>query len=139
MMTQRVLIVDDEANMRAALREFLERSGYGIAEAADGLAGLAQAESWHPHAILLDIKMPGLDGYEVCRRLKANPATKPIPVIVMTAVLDGPISRLAYEAGALACILKPFRLEALLATIQTTIAGAERRAKTIAKREGNPL
>ena len=99
MLQKRVLIVEDEADTRSGLREFLERSGYVAAEAADGLAGLAQAESWHPHAILLDIRMPGLDGYEVCRRLKANPATKPIPVIVVTAVEDAPVSRLAYEAG----------------------------------------
>jgi CheY-like chemotaxis protein len=138
MVQKRVLIVEDEANMRTALREILERSGYVAAEAADGLAGLANAESWHPHAILLDVRMPGLDGYEVCRRLKANPATRPIPVIVVTAVADAPVSRLAYEAGAAACILKPFRLEALVTVIQTTIAGAERRAKAIAKREGNP-
>ena len=106
--------------------------------AAEGLAGLAQAESWHPHAILLDVRLPGLDGYEVCRRLKANPATTPIPVIVMTAFQSDALDRRAYEAGALASILKPFRLEALLTIIQTAIAGAERRAKTIAKREGNP-
>jgi len=135
---KRILIVEDEADTRTALREFLERSGYLAAEAADGLAGLAQAESWQPHAILLDIRMPGLDGYEVCRRLKANPATKSIPVIVVTAVEDAPVSRLAYEAGAMACIGKPFRLEALLAMIQTTIAGAERRARPKARRNGNP-
>ena len=82
---KRVLLVEDEAGTRTALREFLERAGFLAAEAADGLAGLAQAESWHPHAILLDVRLPGLDGYEVCRRLTANPATKPIPVIVMTA------------------------------------------------------
>ena len=138
MVQKRVLIVEDEANMRTVLREVLERSGYVAAEAADGLEGLAKAESWHPHAILLDIRMPDLDGYEVCRRLKANPATKPIPVIVMTAFQDDALNRLAYEVGTMACILKPFRLEALLSTIQTTIAGAERRAKTIARREGNP-
>jgi CheY-like chemotaxis protein len=138
MIQKRVLIVEDEAGTRTALREFLERAGYLAAEAADGLAGLAQAESWHPHAILLDIRMPGLDGYEVCRRLKANPATKPIPVIVVTAVEDAPVSRLAYEAGAMACLGKPFRLEALLTMIQTTIAGAERRARPKARREGNP-
>jgi CheY-like chemotaxis protein len=138
MVQKRVLIVEDDADTRTALREFLERSGYLAAEAADGLAGLAQAESWHPHAILLDVRMPGLDGYEVCRRLKANPATKPIPVIVMTAFQDDALNRLAYEAGAMACILKPFRLEVLLTILQTAIAGAERRAKTIAKREGNP-
>lgn len=138
MLQKRVLIIDDEAHMRAAIREFLERSGYLASEAADGPAGLAKAESEHPHVILLDIRLPGLNGYEVCRRLKGNPATQPIPVIVMTAYLDGPISRLADEAGAMACILKPFRLEALLAMIQAVIAGTERRAKTKAKREGNP-
>ena len=137
-MKKRVLIVEDEAGTRTALRECLERAGFLAVEAAEGLAGLAQAESWHPHAILLDVRLPGLDGYEVCRRLKANPATKPIPVIVMTAFQNDALDRRAYEAGALACILKPFRLEALLTIIQTAIAGAERRAKTIAKREGNP-
>jgi CheY-like chemotaxis protein len=138
-MTQkRVLIVEDDAATRSALREFLERSGYLAAEAADGLAGLAKAETWQPHAILLDIRMPGLDGFEVCRRLKANSTTRPIPVIVVTAVDNAPVSRLAYDAGAMACIGKPFRLEALLTMIQTTIAGSERRAKAIAKREGNP-
>ena len=139
MVKKRVLIVEDEAGTRAALREFLERSGYLSAEAADGLAGLAQAESWHPDAILLDVRMPGLDGYEVCRRLKANPATKPIPVIVVTAVQDDVLNRLAYDAGAMACLLKPFRLDALLTIIQTAIAGAERRAKPKVKRGGNPL
>jgi CheY-like chemotaxis protein len=138
MVKRRVLIVEDEADTRTALGEFLERSGYLAAEAADGLAGLAQAESWLPHAILLDVRMPGLDGYEVCRRLKANPATKPIPVIVVTAVQDDALNRLAYEVGAMACILKPFRLEALLTIIETAIAGAERRARPKARREGNP-
>jgi CheY-like chemotaxis protein len=138
MVKKRVLIVEDEAGMRTVLREFLERSGYLAAEAADGLAGLAQAESWHPHAILLDIRMPALDGYEVCRLLKANPATKPIPVIVVTAVQDDALNRLAYEAGAMACIVKPFRLEALLTVLQAAIAGAERRARPKARREGNP-
>jgi CheY-like chemotaxis protein len=135
---KRVLIVEDEDDTRTGLREFLERSGHLSAEASDGLAGLAQAETWHPHAILLDVRMPGLDGYEVCRRLKANPATKSIPVIVVTAVQDDALNRLACEAGAMACILKPFRLEALLAIIQTAIAGAERRARPKARREGNP-
>ena len=138
MVQKRVLIVEDDGDTRTALREFLERSGYLVADAADGLAGLAQAESWQPRAILLDVRMPGLNGYEVCRRLKANPTTKPIPVIVMTAFKDDALNRLAYEAGAMACILKPFRLEALLTMIGTAIAGAERRAKSIAKRESNP-
>ena len=136
-MQKRVLIVEDDADTRAVLREFLEQSGYLPADAADGLAGLAQAESWHPHAILLDVRMPGLDGYEVCRRLKANPATKPIPVIFVTAVQNDSLNRIAYEAGAMACLVKPFRPEALLTIIQAAIAGAERQAQRIGKRKGN--
>ena len=138
MATNRVLIIEDEADVRTGLRELLERAGYLPAEAADGLDGLAQAERWRPHVILLDIRMPGLDGYEVCRRLKANPATNPIPVIVVTAVEDDALNRLAYEAGAMACLVKPFRPEALLSMIRAAIGGADRRAKTKAKREGNP-
>lgn len=135
MAAKRVLVIEDDAGMRTALRECLKGAGYLVTEAADGLAGLAQAEGWQPHAILLDIRMPGLDGYEVCRRLKANAATQNIPVIVVTAVQNDPVSRRAYEVGAMACILKPFRLEALLSMIQTAIAGAERRATAKAKRE----
>jgi CheY-like chemotaxis protein len=137
MAKKRVLIVEDEADTRTGIREILERSGYVAAEAADGAEGLAKAESLHPHVVLLDVRMPGLDGYEVCRRLKANPATKPIPVIFLTAVQDDALNRLAYEAGAVACILKPFRLEALVTVIQTAIAGAERHAKPKPKREGS--
>jgi CheY-like chemotaxis protein len=133
-----VLIVDDEAETRTAFREFLEQAGYAPAEAADGPEALAQAERLFPHVILLDIRMPGLDGFEVCRRLKANLATRPIPVIVVTAVQDDALNRLAYEVGALACIVKPVRLEALLGIIRTAIASAERRATRKAKREGNP-
>ncbi len=133
-----VLIVDDEAGPRTLFREFLEEGGYTPAEAANGLEALAQAERLLPHAILLDIRMPDLDGFEVCRRLKANPVTKPIPVIVVTAVQTDALNRLAYEVGALACIVKPVRPEALLATIRTVIASTERRAQRKAKREGNP-
>ena len=138
MATKRVLIIEDEADTRTAIREFLERSGYEAAEAAGGLEGLAQAQSWQPRVILLDIRMPDPDGYEVCRRLKANPATKSIPVIVVTAVNNDALNRLAYEAGAMACVVKPFRLEALLTVIQTAMAGADRRAKSQAKREATP-
>jgi CheY-like chemotaxis protein len=137
MAKKRVLIVEDEADARAGIREILERAGYAPAEAADGLEGLAQAESLRPQAVLLDVRMPGLDGYEVCRRLKANPTTKPIPVIFLTAVQDDALNRLAYEAGAVACIPKPFRLEALVTVIQTAIAGAERQTKSKVKRGGS--
>jgi CheY-like chemotaxis protein len=129
MAKKRVLIVEDDTDTRMAIRELLETAGYEAGDAADGTAGLAKAKSFRPDVILLDVAMPGLDGYEVCRGLKENPETKTIPVIFVTAVDDAELNRRAYEAGAVACITKPFRLEALVAVIETAFANAERKAK----------
>ena len=134
MAKKRVLIVEDEADTRLAIRGLLESAGYEAGEAADGTAGLAQAERVRPDVILLDVLMPGLDGYEVCRRLKDNRATAAIPVIFLTAFPDLTLNRLAFEAGGVACITKPFRVEALVAVIEAAITNAERRAKR--KRKG---
>lgn len=128
MTRKRVLIVEDEADTRIAIREILERAGYEAAEAADGPEGLAKAENLCPHVILLDVRMPGLDGYEVCQGLKENPKTRTTPVIFLTAVQDDTLNRLAYAAGGVACITKPFRAEALIAVIEAAVASGERRA-----------
>jgi CheY-like chemotaxis protein len=128
MAEKRVLIVDDEAMSRAIIREIVETCGYAAAEAVDGTDGLAQAEGIHPDVILLDIRMPGLDGYEVCRGLKANPETKTIPVIFVTAVQDVALNHLAFQVGGVACVTKPVRREALAALIEAAIANAEREA-----------
>jgi CheY-like chemotaxis protein len=129
MARKRVLIVEDEADTRLAIREILEGSGYVPVEAASGAEGLAKAGALLTDIILLDVRMPDLDGYEVCRRLKANPATALIPVIFLTGAMDDKLNRLAYEAGGVACLTKPFRVEALVAVIESTIASAERKAK----------
>ncbi len=100
MAKRRVLIVDDEALSRALLRDTLQAAGYEPLEASDGTEGLAKAASLRPDVILLDVLMPGLDGFEVCQRLKANPATTPIPVIFVTMVQDTTLNRRAYQAGA---------------------------------------
>jgi CheY-like chemotaxis protein len=126
MARKRVLIVDDEAESRTLLREFLG-TGYDICEAADGTEGLARAEQFRPDVILLDVRMPGLDGYEVCQGLKENPEIKPIPVIMVTAVEDTTLNRLAFQAGAAACLVKPVRNETLLALIAAVLAEGERR------------
>jgi CheY-like chemotaxis protein len=128
MAEKRVLIVEDEAISRSILREIVESYGYAAAEAVDGTDGLAQAESMHPVVILLDIRMPGLDGFEVCRRLKENPETQTIPVIFVTAVQDAALNHRAFQAGGAACVTKPVRREALAALIETVIAGADRQA-----------
>jgi CheY-like chemotaxis protein len=136
MAKKRVLIVEDESSSRMLLRDMLSKSGYEPCEAEDGTEGLAKAEDIRPDVILLDVRMPGIDGYEVCQGLKENPETKSIPVIFVTAVLDGELNRLAYQAGAAACVTKPFRREALLAVIDAVIASTERQAKPKVKSSG---
>ncbi len=118
MAKRRILIVDDEPDLRAGIREILEWSGYEPAEASDGTQGLAQAARLRPDLILLDVTLPGLDGYEVCRRLKANPTTRQIPVMFLTGGEGAEVHRRATEAGAVACLTKPFRLAAIVAAVE---------------------
>jgi CheY-like chemotaxis protein len=136
MARQRVLIVDDEASPRAVIREVLQRYGYEPVEAGDGLEGLATAEAVRPDVILLEGRMRGLDGYEVCRRLKANPRTQHIPVIFVTGADEDELYALADEAGAVAFIAKPFHLETLVAVIAAALTSAEPPADPTARAEG---
>ncbi|OGA18324.1 MAG: two-component system response regulator [Betaproteobacteria bacterium RIFCSPLOWO2_02_FULL_66_14] len=103
----RILVVDDEDRNRRLLVAMLEAEGYSAAEAADGAQALELARQSPPDIILLDIMMPGMDGYEVARALKTDAATKAIPVVMVTA-LDDRDSRLrGLEAGAEEFITKP--------------------------------
>jgi len=126
-MPDRVLIIDDDPILRHMVRSILELAEYEAFEAVDGPDGLAQAARRDPDIILLDLMMPGMDGYETCRGLKADPTTTDIPVIFVTASADPTLNRRAYAAGAVACIPKPFRREALLATIDLARKQALRR------------
>jgi CheY-like chemotaxis protein len=137
MARKRVLIVDDDAASRELVREIVESCGYAAAEAVDGTDGLAQAESLHPDVILLDVRMPGLDGYEVCRGLKENPETRTIPVIFVTAVQNVALNQLAFQAGGVACVTKPLRPEALEAVIEMVLASVARQAKRRAQGGGS--
>jgi len=85
-MAERILIVDDELGARSALATLLRREGFEVLEACDGPSALAQCASFRPDLILLDILMPGMDGFEVCRRIKATPETRLTPVVLITGL-----------------------------------------------------
>ena len=129
MPTARILVVDDDRLLRQMVRDQLEIADFAVGEAVDGADGLAQAAASHPDLILLDLMMPDLDGYTVCRSMKADLATRAIPVIFLTASADLALNRLAYAAGAAACLTKPFRREGLLAVVNTTLQGVAHRKK----------
>jgi len=110
-MGEKVLVVDDELEIRDLLGRFLTEQGYEVMVASNGEEALELAEKENPKAILLDIKMPGIDGIETCKRLKAKEKTRFIPVIMATALWDTYLD--AIEAGAEDFVTKPFNLTEL--------------------------
>jgi diguanylate cyclase (GGDEF)-like protein len=117
-----ILIVDDTPNNLRFLSTTLTEQGYKVRSVTDGSMALTVAQAAQPDLILLDIKMPGLGGYEVCQRLKANDKTREIPVIFLSA-LDEVLDKVkAFTVGGLDYITKPFQLEEVLARIQTHLS-----------------
>jgi two-component system, cell cycle response regulator DivK len=117
-MSKRILVVEDQEDNRRILRDLLTSVGYEIVEAVTGEDGVRLAEMDAPDLILMDIQLPGLDGYEATRRIKANPALAHIPIIAVTSyALSGDDAK-AREAGCDAYVSKPFSPRALLAKIR---------------------
>jgi signal transduction histidine kinase len=117
-----ILIVDDSLSYLAALLDRLERHGFLIVLAQTAAEGLMRAEFAEPDLILLDVVMPGIDGFEACRRLKAGKNTKDIPVIFMTGLTDPKQKVTGFDAGGVDYITKPFQIEEVLARINTHLA-----------------
>jgi CheY-like chemotaxis protein len=117
-MVRRALVVDDDRLSRELVRAILEDQGWEVREAAGGVVALNLAHANPPDIVILDVTMPGLDGYEVCRVLRQGPHTKHLPVVMLTGSVDRALNRKAYEVGAQACVPKPFRREGLMAAIE---------------------
>ncbi|SJZ91522.1 Histidine kinase-, DNA gyrase B-, and HSP90-like ATPase [Trichlorobacter thiogenes] len=120
-----ILVVDDDANNLAVVRDCLVSFGYTILVAEDGESAVKRADYAQPDLILLDVMMPGIDGYETCRRLKALKSTHAIPVLFMTALAETGNKVKGLEAGAVDYITKPFQREELLARIAVHLHNRE--------------
>ena len=117
-MSKKILVVEDTEDNRQILRDLLGMAGYDMVEAHDGAEGVAKAAEHKPDLILMDIQLPVMDGYEATRRIKADPATKSIPIIVVTSyALSGDEGK-AREAGCDAYVTKPYSPRQLLAKIR---------------------
>ncbi len=112
-MAERVLVVDDEAGNRELLEAILTEDGYRVEQADNGVRALAQATAAPPDLILLDLMMPGMNGFEVCQRLKQDPATASVPVIVVTALAQIKDKEAALTSGADDFLTKPVNTEDL--------------------------
>lgn len=120
-----VLIAEDDALVRRSLRHFLERAGYLCAEADDGVAALALARRINPRCALLDLAMPGLDGFEVARALRSDRRTKRIRIHCLTGRVDATIHSRAVEAGFDTFMTKPVDPSELLRVFEREIRTPE--------------
>jgi len=121
---ERVLIVDDVPDNLAVLHDALDESGYTVLVATHGEAALQSARQARPDIVLLDAVMPGMDGFEVARRLKADPATAAIPIIFMTGLTDTEHVVAAFAAGGVDYVTKPIRTREVLARLATHLQSA---------------
>ena len=117
-MSKRILVVEDQDDNRRILRDLLTSAGYEMVEAVTGKEGVAMAETHRPDLVLMDIQLPALDGYEATRRIKADPALRPIPIIAVTSYALSGDDDMAYEAGCIGYITKPFSPRQLLDKIR---------------------
>jgi len=105
---KRILAVDDEPHILKLVAFSLRSGGFEVIEASDGLSAIEVARVEQPDLVLMDVMMPALDGYEACRRLKADSATSDIPVVMLTAKTQLAEQKTGLECGALDYICKPF-------------------------------
>ena len=131
-----VLVVDDVSGNLNLLAAILEGGGYRVATAGGGPRALAMAQELAPDLVLLDVGMPDMDGYEVCRRLKAMEATRELPVVFLTGRSSSDDIVRGFRAGAVDYVAKPFNTEELLARVRTHVAlkrGQDREHRLIAE------
>lgn len=117
--TDTILVVDDLPANLGLLFKHLERAGYRVLIAQDGPSALRQAQQDQPDLILLDVMLPGMSGFEICSKLKTDPATSNTPIIFMTALGDVASKVTGFEAGAADYVTKPFEFEEVLARVTT--------------------
>ena len=119
----RILVVDDETMARTLLRLMLVRDGFEVIEAVDGVDALQKLQKDLPSLIVLDVMMPGLDGIEICRRLRQQPETAQLPVLMLSAKTDATSISLGLAAGATRYLKKPIASEELTQQVREVLNG----------------
>ena len=127
-MSKSILVVDDDPSSRDIVRTYLESRGYTVATAVDGKDAIAQLEEVQPAVVLLDVMMPGMDGWEVARIVKNHPDFRNVRVIMLTARSDFADKHEGLRAGADDYLVKPIQLEELGRRIERNLAARERTA-----------
>lgn len=116
-MPKSVLIIDDEPGITAALMLRMEKAGYEVNHAINGLAGVEAAAIHRPDVVILDIRMPDIDGYETCARIKRLPGLESVPVLFLSANVQDTARQRASDAGGSVFLCKPYKASEILALV----------------------
>lgn len=120
-MTHRVLVVDDESDITELLSYTFRDAGYEVLVAGDGMAALSLAQRWLPEVIVLDLNLPGLDGFAVCEMLRVLPSTRDIPILMLTAFATEQSRKLGLQIGANDYLTKPFSPRDVVARVKELV------------------
>ena len=120
-MANRIVVIEDDPNILTLISQTLRREGYEVFTASDGTEGLRKVKENNPQLVVLDISLPGLDGYQVCHQLRTEQATSQLPVIMVTAMSRPSDQRRGFENGADDYLPKPFMLSELLMRVQSLL------------------
>ena len=119
----KVLIIDDEIDLLETMRSRLDASGYDVATSNDGINGMEKAKEFQPDLIILDIMMPGIDGFETLKNFKSEASIKHIPIVVFSCGSEEEEwANRAFELGSVGYVVKPFDSDALLFTVEKFIS-----------------
>ncbi|HPD97236.1 MAG TPA: response regulator transcription factor [Synergistales bacterium] len=138
-MPERILVVEDEKTIAELVAEALKRRGYRVELAHDGDSGLLAAETSLPDLVILDVMLPGMDGWEVCRRIRENPSTRNTPVLMLTARREERDLLAGFDVGADDYMKKPFSVNELAARVRSLLRRAKGGAEEGSITSAGPL
>lgn len=122
-MNKRILVIEDDVNALRLLEYTLEQEGYQVFTATNGLEGLKKAQDEHPDLIILDIMLPGLDGYEICHRLRQKPENVTLPILMLSAKARQDDRNIGLRMGADDYLTKPADPSVIVTKVETLLAG----------------
>lgn len=127
-MQKKILVVEDDPDQLEVIRFTLKNAGFAVGTATNGIDALKKAKTVSPDLIMLDVMMPGMDGFAVCETLRENPATASIPILMLTGLCSHISQLVAFESGATDYLIKPFVPEELIAKVKKLLSRAQRLA-----------
>ena len=137
-MGKRVLFADDDPSIRRLVQDLLQQYGYQVTVAKTGEACLDMARAHPPDLIVLDVMMPGMNGFDVCQELRRDARLREIPVVILTGIQDAKVNERAFAAGAEVCMTKPFRPDNLLTSVHMALQNAAQKRRQTEKKMVKP-